>query len=279
MLTLHGSYRSQPGPFTVLNLGSTNTLVRTGAALWKFYKHRFPGPHPEVEIAKAMGRYLGHATDGDITIAFITPWIDEANSAWELRRELTPDDLAAMGAATYRAHRALHHIWGESAAEATAITSRLIARAEAHTQACPRIAPFLPAAIATYQSLQGRITTQRVHGDLHLGQILQETSGDESRFHIIDFEGEPGADFHERAHTDPPERDLAAMVRSCHYAGLPDTHIKALLDGYGVHNKDALNAYVIDKLLYEIYYESTHRPDWIDIPLIHAATLLEENLP
>jgi trehalose synthase-fused probable maltokinase len=139
----------------------------------------------------------------------------------------------------------------------------------------------------------------RVHGDLHLGQVLHA----DHRFLIIDFEGEPLRPLADRRALASPLRDVAGMLRSFDYAaGMallkhahstgPDTpptpsHIharahalaKAFLDHYLSAAADAtwlprgdafqslLQLELSRKLVYELLYELEHRPDWVPIPL------------
>ena len=136
----------------------------------------------------------------------------------------------------------------------------------------------------------------RIHGDLHLGQVL--VSGNEVA--VIDFEGEPIKPLAERRAKRSPMRDVAGMLRSFDYAaamiererrlaaGAPG-HARAaellrqfrviseerFLEAYGSGRGRALDererrvieAFAIQKAAYEIVYESTSRPDWVDIPL------------
>ncbi len=161
--------------------------------------------------------------------------------------------------------------------------------------------------------LTDRITATRIrcHGDYHLGQVLH-TGRD---FVIIDFEGEPARPLGERRLKRTPLRDVAGMLRSFHYAvhtalaslverGLvrPDdrptlepwarfwylwvggTFLRAYRDVAargdilprttgGLHN--LLDAFLLDKALYELGYELDNRPDWVRIPLLGILELLE----
>jgi maltose alpha-D-glucosyltransferase/alpha-amylase len=136
----------------------------------------------------------------------------------------------------------------------------------------------------------------RVHGDLHLGQVL--VCGNDVA--IIDFEGEPIKPLDERRGKRSPMRDVAGMVRSFDYAaaiiererklaagapGQARAHellraFRAIaeerfLEAYGEGRGRALDererhiieAFAIEKAAYEIVYESANRPDWVDIPL------------
>jgi maltokinase len=136
----------------------------------------------------------------------------------------------------------------------------------------------------------------RIHGDLHLGQFLRADAG----WFVIDFEGEPGRPVAERVRPSSPLRDVAGMVRSFHYAaraalvergrdidpelaelaGEWETRaVDALWNGYtrGTEATDLcpaddydrralLQAFELDKAVYEVSYELAHRPAWVSIP-------------
>jgi maltokinase len=139
----------------------------------------------------------------------------------------------------------------------------------------------------------------RVHGDLHLGQLMRVDTG----WVVLDFEGEPDRTPAQRRELSTPLRDVAAMLRSFDYAaaaaiaerGAPDTDEARALAGFGDAwadaNGDAFwsayleavgsepllpepgsalvirRAFEIQKAVYEIGYELGHRPTWVEIPL------------
>lgn len=116
-----------------------------------------------------------------------------------------------------------------------------------------------------------RIATQRVHGDCHLGQVLRSVG----QWKYVDFEGEPMKTLAERRELDTPLRDVAGMLRSFAYAraagqaasGWLDDCRAAFLDGYGVQTDPVLDAYELDKAVYEALYEARFRPHLVDVPL------------
>jgi maltose alpha-D-glucosyltransferase/alpha-amylase len=149
----------------------------------------------------------------------------------------------------------------------------------------------------------------RIHGDYHLGQVLY-TGKD---FIIIDFEGEPARPISVRRLKQSPVRDVAGMLRSFHYAVYttlleqtadirpedlvvfePWTRLwylwvsAAFMKAYvAVASQGAflprtredlqvlLDAYLLEKALYELSYELNSRPDWVQVPLQGILDLLE----
>ncbi|GAA1736261.1 maltokinase N-terminal cap-like domain-containing protein [Microcella frigidaquae] len=154
---------------------------------------------------------------------------------------------------------------------------------------------------------------QRIHGDFHLGQVLRRPTGE---WLIVDFEGEPLRPLSERSRVDSPLRDVAGMLRSFDYAvgslrresraaaGAIDTASldldalaleaeraewarmarAAFLDGYiaasGLDlraHRALLDAFELDKAVYEAMYEARNRPGWLPIPLAAVAYLVSSS--
>ncbi|MEI2414573.1 putative maltokinase [Orrella sp. JC864] len=129
----------------------------------------------------------------------------------------------------------------------------------------------------------------RVHGDLHLGQVLVG----QDDVYLIDFEGEPVSSLAERRARHTPYKDVAGMLRSFEYAAAtlarraPRAEVLAEFrsqarrrflaayheavgeqPGMGPSQRQALLQLAeLEKAAYEVVYESTHRPDWLPIPL------------
>ncbi|HWE31531.1 MAG TPA: alpha-amylase, partial [Polyangia bacterium] len=153
--------------------------------------------------------------------------------------------------------------------------------------------------LRTIASRKLEVARVRIHGDLHLGQVLD--TGDD--FVFIDFEGEPGRPLNERRYKRCPLFDVAGMLRSFHYASeavLRSGRLRAedatflrpwarawtawvraaFLHEYlmtvgnapfvPVSDEDKrlmLEFYQLEKCIYEIRYELNNRPDWLEIPL------------
>jgi maltose alpha-D-glucosyltransferase / alpha-amylase len=148
----------------------------------------------------------------------------------------------------------------------------------------------------------------RVHGDYHLGQVLY--SGND--FVIIDYEGEPARSLGDRRIKRSSLRDVAGMIRSFQYVvysslldertaeqyrGTPQimrwgdlwyktvaaTFLRAYLDTtsdspLAPRDREALSAlldaFLLEKAIYELAYELNNRPKWATIPLRGIEELL-----
>jgi maltokinase len=142
----------------------------------------------------------------------------------------------------------------------------------------------------------------RVHGDYHLGQVMRTDEG----WFVLDFEGEPARRASERVNFSSPLKDVSGMLRSLHYAAYAarishdqsldslataweERNRQAFLEGYvpaahaaGLIPDDVksfetlLKAFELDKAVYEVFYEQSYRPDWIEIPLTGIQRLTQE---
>lgn len=250
----------------------------------KFMRKLAEGINPEVELLSALTHcpvvpaLRGYVTrldeTGSYVLATIQDFVPGSRDAWSVALESASfgDTAARIGTATRQMHTALREALGTQVVDAEKIAEQLAARARSLAAAVPELEPYLPRALALYESLSGEVELTRVHGDYHLGQVL---CADEDVY-IIDFEGEPARPVAERRLPDSPLRDVAGMIRSFGYAAnFPDrtpatdagTWVQKFLAAYGAEESPLLNAYIVDKALYEVAYEANNRPDWIQIPL------------
>ncbi|MDP9319377.1 MAG: phosphotransferase [Actinomycetota bacterium] len=288
-----------------------DALTRAGfenvAPLLGWLRGRWSGPDgaPRVADLGMLQVFLRTATDGwDIALASVRDLLDEE----DLHPGEVGGDFAGeserLGEAVAGVHQELARLFptGSAADEGgETLATAMQARLGDAVNVVPELTEFQPALSARFDRLRSMsepVPTQRVHGDLHLGQTLRTVKG----WKIIDFEGEPAKTLTERSSLSSPLRDVAGMLRSFDYAA------GVTLQGFGVNSQlsyraeewnarnrraflagyvsvagdevsahsDLLAAFEADKAIYEAVYETRNRPTWVGIPLHAIARITAE---
>jgi len=261
---------------------------------------------PPTQLAM-LQQFLRTASDGwDLALASVRDLFAEA----DLHADEVGGDFAAesqrLGVATAGVHDALADQFPTERIDESQLrllSEAMSQRLDDATRIVPELSKYADSLRSTFDSLAGvtePIVVQRVHGDLHLGQIIRTVKG----WKIVDFEGEPAKPLADRMRADSAWRDVAGMLRSFDYAAHSveldveegaqiayratewvERNQTAFLDGYletSGRANDArlspdqqllLRAYVADKAVYEAVYETRNRPSWSSIPLFAIARL------
>jgi maltokinase len=304
---------------------SNTSMVYDERLIMKLFRRVEAGPNPDVEVTTALAsggfgavpKPVGQWEQGGGHLAVVTEFLAGGVDGFQLAltslRDLYAEggepadaggdfgpDACRLGTIVGEMHVAMASAFGVTTADVGSWADDMDAQL-ART-------PSVPDGIArVYETLRAVDAGPaiRVHGDLHLGQVMRTDTG----WYVLDFEGEPARPLVERQRPSSALRDVAGMLRSFSYApavalrdhGEPTPELEALgaaweqhsrdsfLEGYlGVDGIDAvlptgerartlvLAAFELDKAVYEVAYEASHRPDWVGIPMSAVQRILEE---
>lgn len=290
--------------FRVLHHGD-NPDVTTQLALTAAGSTRVPRVYGALradwpDVGRPDGTATGH-------LAFAQEFLPGLDDAWRVALQEaqagTPfgDRAEQLGTALADVHRTLAGALPTEPADTPrrdAAVATMHARLDTAAREAPAVADHVDAIRAVYARAADATwpDLQRIHGDLHLGQVL--SAPDPRGWVFLDFEGEPLRPLDERSLPDVTLRDVAGMLRSFDYVAGALAHdaepVDAaawaaeararFLEGYqrgtgadlAVHSA-LLDAFELDKAVYEVVYETRNRPDWVGIPLAAVARLVGDS--
>jgi maltokinase len=313
---------------------SNSSLVFDERLILKVLRKVEPGPNPDVEIPRVLAaRGVPHVQApiaelrrDDIDLAVLREFLVGATEGWVLALASVKDMLASrlppeetggdfvwhserLGGVLGELHVAMADAWGRTADAGASWADAMLEHLDevrGLDDALGQVGVRRAEVEAVYRRLHDLTDTGaqiRIHGDLHLAQVLLVDAG----WIVLDFEGEPARRRSHRFTESSPLRDMAGLLRSFHYAvsvglrewGDPDEEQVALGDAWERRNRTALldaytavdgvagllpsgeearsivlDAFELDKAVYEVAYELGHRPAQVDIPLAGVRRVL-----
>jgi maltokinase len=286
----------------------SNPDLEVAHALARLGSTRVPAPYGWIEtdldgepvLLAVLSRFMAGAREG-WTLA-----LEHLQRLYSVRGGSTggaglpfTEEARQLGLATAELHADMARAFGHrdmTAAELAGLAADMNAKLSEAVAIVPDLAGYearIRSAYGAVARLTAPVTLQRIHGDYHLGQVMLGPQG----WVALDFEGEPAVPLAVRRAPAPPLRDVAGMLRSFDYAarqqlvGHPAAEALAPLaaawarqcqaafcagyaagggidpDGHGT----LLHALTLEKAVYEVVYESRHRPAWLSIPLDFVA--------
>jgi maltokinase len=319
---------------------SNSSVVFDEAIILKLFRKVEPGPNPDVEITRVLAAAgvphvlapLADLRRDDTDLAVLREFLVGATEGWQLARtsmrdllasRLPPEecggdlapDMERLGVALGELHAAMAAAFGTEPGDVAAWAGDMAEQLDLVERSAKArdllVEVDLDRVRRAYDDLVrledvGR--QHRIHGDLHLAQVIRA----DASWRILDFEGEPARRRGDRFTVSSPLRDVAGLLRSLHYAaasglidwGDADDELVELADAWESRNRDALldgyfgveavgpllpadpaartqvrRAFELDKAVYELGYELAYRPDLATIPAAGIARQVAHTVP
>jgi maltokinase len=283
---------------------SNTVVVIDDRLVLKLFRLLEPGPHPETELLDALAGFEhvpaleGIVEHDGTTVAFVQEYVRGTPVGWEdlIRRLAAGEDAIGdardLGRVAAALHRRLAAAMGTrpgESADVAAERARAAPGASDPVSADPALSRLIDSRLALLERLLGA-RLQRVHGDLHVGQVLRTERG----LVVIDFEGDPSLPLRVRSRKRSPLVDLASLLLSLDHAGCaakrrdPSFQWRswshearaACLAEYeseaGAVDRELLRALEVVKELRELGYAERWLPEWLYAPRAVLPTLLED---
>ena len=299
---------------------SNTSILFDDREVLKVYRRLRPGQHPERELLEGLTRVgstrsprllgaLSYAR-GDIETTVATAYAFVAGDpvGWEpmivdLAAALdgspgaldqVAEEARDFGRCAGELHRDLREAFGARPATREDVRLEHARVAAALSKATATVVPLAPElagfeaparrALTGLAELEGT-SVQRIHGDLHVGQLVRGVGGTV----VLDFEGDPTWSIEERLAYASPLRDLASLLLSLDHVGVAATRRvpgasreaeqwrgaarAAALAGYRevappevLDRPKLLRAFEVEKEWREATYAAQVLPEWLYAP-------------
>lgn len=297
---------------------SNTLLIYDDKLVFKIFRALSEEVNLDLEMTEALGRVgfshvaapAGIWRRGGTDLGMVQPYLAGAVEGWALALTslrdmfgsrgdpaLSGGDFAAeahrIGSAMAKLHAALIEAFGKEPGNPAGWAESMKGQLERVSH--PGLDKQAASAIfARLGAVSEAGPAMRIHGDMHLGQVMRTDAG----WFFLDFGGEPSRPVAERRRPTSPLKDVAGLLRSLHYACRSALHEQedksydlareweernrgAFVDGYlvtanrlgGLLPPDeptfglVLKAFELDRCIYEVGYELAHRPEWVNIPI------------
>lgn len=317
----------QPARVRPITAEMSNTmLIYDEQVVFKIFRTLSEKVNLDLEVTEALGKVgfphvaapLGVWRKDGTDLGMVQPYLAGGVEGWAMALTSLRDmfgskadpwvsggDFAAeafrLGTTTGELHGALAQAFGTSAGDSSEWARAMEGQLDRidHPDLDKQAAKHMFDRLASLEDCGPAI---RIHGDMHLGQVMRTDTG----WFVLDFGGEPSRPVEERRMATSPMKDVAGMLRSLHYAtwtaaaeqddlevaqelaheweqrnrgAFVDGYLKAAREAGGLLPEDednfglVLKAFELDRGIYEIGYELAHRPEWVKIPMAAIQSL------